>query len=1012
MNKIKLLFIIGLFIFALVSGRLLWASFHHHPSKSLVVEGVLDLQSTTLPHNQLLSLDGEWEFFPNVLLTPNDSAEQLESFYLDVPSTWDPDTSEDSIQYGTYRLRILLNDDEEMNTYGIRVVDIQSASALYVNGQLLGQSGQPATNLEEYESALLTYSSTFYNEEKEIEVLLHVAQGDHVFDGGIVKSIKFGYSKAMKNEIALLLSSQLLLAVTFFIHAVYAGIIFFFNRKQKLFIYFMLLSLSATLMVFIDDDKMFFSFVPLPFDWSIKLIYFVYTLVSLFLFTFFKHFIPEYTTHSLYRCVPYLCMIYLAFIVIAPTSLVHQSGFLIGVFLFLASVSIFTRLVRMAAHGVEDIIFLLLAGTALVNNIIWSTLKHRGVIEFPFYPFDLFLTVVLFASYWFKKYFRNSEQTKKLTEQLQRSNQQKDDFLANTSHELRNPLHNITNMAQVILEQESNKLTKKSTQNLRLLITVSKRMSLMINDLLDVRGLQGKAISLKKKDVSLPPYISGVIDMLTFMTDRKSIQFDNKIDESFPYVRADEQRLIQILFNLLHNALKYTETGTITISGTVKGEKAYIHVKDTGIGMDQATQERIFQPYEQGDSSMTAMGGGIGLGLSICRELVELHGGSIVVTSTKGEGSIFTFSLPISNDVQNQEQSATLIGKKELQPFLIKTVNEMDILHAANKPRILAVDDDPINLHILETMLSEHYQIETTTSGKDALLKVRTSHWDLIISDVMMPTISGYQLTKTIRQDFTMSELPILLLTARSRPVDIHAGFLAGANDYVTKPVDALELKARVHALTDLKQSVEEHLRLEAAWLQAQIKPHFFFNTLNTILMLIEDDPIRTKELLEVFCHYLQMSYNFNNVDKVVPISDELDLVESYVFIMNERFKDQVHVMYEVDETIQDTFIPPLSIQPLIENALQHGFLNCSQKGEIHIQIIRHSDFIEVSVSDNGVGMSPRKIQSLFTPSSKKGHGVGLINIDRRLKQMYGRGLQVHSVVDEGTRFSFSIPIK
>src|SRR5699024_8343022 len=156
---------------------------------------------------------------------------------------------------------------------------------------------------------------------------------------------------------------------------------------------------------------------------------------------------------------------------------------------------------------------------------------------------------------------------------------------------------------------------------------------------------------------------------------------------------------------------------------------------------------------------------------------------------------------------------------------------------------------------------------ETVTSVEEALKQLEKKEWDLIISDVMMPAMSGYELTRSIRENYAISELPILLLTARSNPEDIYTGFLAGASDYVTKPVDALELNVRVHTLTNLHASINERLWMEAAWLQAQIRPHFLLNTLNAIISLSEIDRARMVRLLEEFAHYLQSSFYLKNLD-------------------------------------------------------------------------------------------------------------------------------------------------
>ncbi|WP_338148621.1 response regulator [Brevibacillus humidisoli] len=179
------------------------------------------------------------------------------------------------------------------------------------------------------------------------------------------------------------------------------------------------------------------------------------------------------------------------------------------------------------------------------------------------------------------------------------------------------------------------------------------------------------------------------------------------------------------------------------------------------------------------------------------------------------------------------------------------------------KANLLIVDDDPVNLKVLIGMLSsEAYNVRTVTSAREALEWLAIEQWDMLIADVMMPHMSGYELTQKVRERFSAAELPVLLLTARSEPADIYTGFMSGANDYVTKPVDAMELKYRIWSLTTLKQSVNERLRLEAAYLQAQIHPHFLFNTLNSIMALSEWDTDRMRKLGDAFTSYLRISFD------------------------------------------------------------------------------------------------------------------------------------------------------
>ncbi|MFJ7733515.1 histidine kinase [Lysinibacillus sp. NPDC097231] len=271
------------------------------------------------------------------------------------------------------------------------------------------------------------------------------------------------------------------------------------------------------------------------------------------------------------------------------------------------------------------------------------------------------------------------------------------------------------------------------------------------------------------------------------------------------------------------------------------------------------------------------------------------------------------------------------------------------------------------------------------------------------MSDIMMPHMSGYELAKRIREQFSISELPILFLTARQQREDIQIAFLSGANDYVKKPMEYVELKSRVNALVRVKQSSEERLRIEAAWLQAQIQPHFFFNTLSSIISLHGVDDTQMEELLLAFSNYLQMSFDFQNADLVVPIDYELKLVRSYIAIEQIRFGDRVQVIWDIPENIELS-IPPLSIQTLDENAVQHGILPQRGGGTVTIRIVETEQHFNITISDNGVGFD--------NTDPKEKTSVGLVNTEQRLNQLFGVELTIESVVGQGTTISFPIPKK
>lgn len=960
-------------------------------------------------------MNGEWEFYPLKLFSPAELKEtnaQKNRSLIQVPGKWVnslyPDHST-NIGYGTYRLHVLVTPDSSRD-FSMRLPGIVSTSALYVNGQLLARSGSPAESREKNISQVVPKTVSFTTDKSELDIVIQVANYENKRQGGIIRSIKIGSDKAIEKEKWFSISMQIIVVVVMALHAVYVCMLYLIGIKQKPLLSFLMLILSALLMTIVDDDKLLFFLFPLPYEWNIKLAYVSFVGVAAFLLSFAKSLVSHKMRFPLFRWFSWICTLCAITILLTSASTTLLLSSLYFCLPLLASLILLAQSLRTSQRNDSDAIFLGLGVTSIMTNVVGGFIKAIWWPDIGYYPVDLIVAFLMFASYWFKRYFRASTQTAELAAKLQEADKKKDIFLANTSHELRNPLHGMINIAQSVLEEWDRPHSTKGKENLELLVAVGERMSLLLNDLLDLARLQENGIRLNTRDLKLQAMAAGVTDMLRFMLDGKPIQLITDIPDRFPEVVADENRLTQILFNLLHNAVKYTNEGTISLTANIENGFAIISVTDTGIGMDAETQKRIFLPYEQGVSHPADSAEGIGLGLSITKQLVELHGGMLGVHTAPGEGSCFYFTLPLAKNASREVPVQKELTRMEIavtaeRPFS----SDSPPLPIGDRPSLLLVDDDPINLTVLMNILSpESYEISKVTKGMDAISLLETREWDLVISDVMMPGMSGYELSRMIRERFTLSELPILLLTARSQPEDIRTGFLAGANDYVTKPVNAEELRSRVRALTDMKKSTQERLRMEAAWLQAQIQPHFLFNTLNAIAALHVVDPDRMNALLVAFGNYLKASFDFANSGRLVPLSHELRLVQSYLYIEKERFDERLEVIWEVDESLS-VQIPPLSIQPLVENAIRHGIMMRIRGGVIHIKIIEANDCVEITVADDGVGMNEDSLHRLYTPKQSSSSGVGIRNTDRRLKQIYGKGLHIQSAPDQGTIVSFTV---
>jgi|GEM_PF-2534304 len=415
-------------------------------------------------------------------------------------------------------------------------------------------------------------------------------------------------------------------------------------------------------------------------------------------------------------------------------------------------------------------------------------------------------------------------------ENLEKSNELKDEFLSNTSHELRTPLNGIVGIAESLIDGAAGPLAGDVCDNLQMVISSGKRLTNLVNDVLDFSHLKSGQLVLKKNAVNLQQVTSMVLAVLAPLANRKQppIELRNQVPDNLPFVKADEDRLQQILHNLIGNAIKFTESGFVSVDAVREGEYIRVCIQDSGIGISPEKHEEIFESFRQGDASISRNYGGAGLGLSLSRQLVDLHGGRIWLESTLGNGSQFFFTLPLAEEgTQPAEHSVT-------RPSFVSTILEsnevpQDSLRAsvgAGDFRILAVDDEPMNLKILKNQLTSNgYHVITANNGPEALeILASNAPPDLVLLDVMMPRMSGYEVCRKIRSDYyDVSTLPVIMLTAKNQASDLVEGLESGANDYLTKPFIKAELLARIRAHIQLAKVNQSYARFVPIQLLKQL---------------------------------------------------------------------------------------------------------------------------------------------------------------------------------------------
>jgi len=403
---------------------------------------------------------------------------------------------------------------------------------------------------------------------------------------------------------------------------------------------------------------------------------------------------------------------------------------------------------------------------------------------------------------------------------LLRADALKDEFLANTSHELRTPLNGIIGIGQSMLDGATGLLTDDQRRNLAMIVASGRRLASLVNDLLDFSKLRHETIELRCRPTDLHALTDLVLTVSRALVGKRPLLLFNRVDPHVPLVDADEDRIQQILFNLVGNAIKFTPGGAVEVSAQVRGDWLDLTVADTGIGIDRERFGAIFESFSQGDGSVAREQGGTGLGLAITKQLVELHGGTITLESEVGVGSRFTFCLPLSlttramltpGDGPNQPVSQVLANVQ----LTDASVSAAAPAASSNGYRVLVVDDEPVNVQALVNYLSlANYEVVTAASGQEALEYLSSEMpCDLVLLDVMMPKLSGFEVCERIRERFSHAELPVILLTAKNRVSDLVSGFGAGANDYLTKPFASDELLARVNVHLELAKISDSYAR-------------------------------------------------------------------------------------------------------------------------------------------------------------------------------------------------------
>ncbi|WP_207423454.1 hybrid sensor histidine kinase/response regulator transcription factor [Desertivirga brevis] len=399
------------------------------------------------------------------------------------------------------------------------------------------------------------------------------------------------------------------------------------------------------------------------------------------------------------------------------------------------------------------------------------------------------------------------EQERREAERLHEFDQLKIKFLTNLSHEFRTPISLIMGPVEQLLQQES---VRQKADKLNMVRRNARRLLNLVNQLLDFRNMEEKELKLNTTEGDFIAFARDVAESFRDLSARKQINFEFRSDLKYYFTLFDHEKVERVLFNLLSNAFKFTLQGGEVVLKIERADNATglkICLTDTGIGIEEDARDRIFERFFQTNASSAILNQGSGIGLSITKEFVKMHGGTIEVESISGKGSTFTIHFPF----ESIKDESPVESNFTVQPHdLIDTVpNEDSAIPYAQLPVILLVEDNDDFRFYLKDNLKTFYRIVEATNGKEGWQKVLSSHPQLVVSDISMPLVSGIDLCKKIKADKRTSHIPVLLLTALTGEETQLEGLETGANDYMTKPFNFEILNVKIRNLLTLNERLK-----------------------------------------------------------------------------------------------------------------------------------------------------------------------------------------------------------
>lgn len=741
--------------------------------------GQIDLTDIDFSQRQV-ELNGDWEFYPNTLLYIDQK--NISPNIVAVPGLLNKQGF-DLNSYGSYRILLKHNYEGKL---ALKIPDIYTAYTVYINGQLELKKGIVGRSSNESSPRILLNTLQIDNRSRELEIVIHVSNFEHR-KFGINDPIIIGDYNAISRTDTILESFDIFLTGCLLMGGFFFLGLFYYGRKEIAALYFALFCICYSYRIIGWENYVLHELFPdYPWWLSVRIEYITLYMSGFFFARYVRYLFPKETPILYAKGVEYLALIWSAATILLPVTIYTHLN-IPWLFVMMMGLGIvfvtYTRAIIRQRTGAKQSLYSII-GISIV--FVLKSLAYLNLFEEPvgltiigqlvFFFFQGMILSELFSSSW-KLAKSNAEEAA----------QAKTDFLSIMSHEIRTPLNAVIGTTYHMIDEGPREDQKKDLQDLR---TSSENLLSLINNILDFNKIDAGKVEFENDHVVIKDFIEGIVFSQKSVAAHKGIKLHCNIDNAIPEVLVlDKTRFIQILTNLVGNAIKFTEKGSVMVRVTnmIQAKNScrlLFEVVDTGIGIPKDKHKKIFNVFEQANTSVSRNYGGTGLGLSITSKLLNLLGSQLQLESEEDVGSKFYFDIHLEIGHESQVVSLTRAD------FDLEGTN------------VLLVEDNELNALIATRLLNKwNCKVDVAQNGLIAVESNQKKDYDIILMDIQMPTMDGYTASKKIREEGY--NVPIIALTASAafeKKEDLSA---SGIDDVVTKPFEPGNLYNIMRTLLD-----------------------------------------------------------------------------------------------------------------------------------------------------------------------------------------------------------------